>query len=226
MQPPSMWITSSLALLYLIQIVRHLGRVVHFGGDTPWSKVLNAWSIVVIVPVAICTMDPAELPKWAPFIEWMRAHAISVISVLLMASEPLLRGGQFLNIQRLVILGENSNDPKVVAEAASQLELHEVHDLAVEAHERAIDLRPDLADEHVHVAALYGILRRFKDAERAARRAISLAPESPSAHFYLGMAALEQRRLPEANAILKKAVSLGLPDVQAGIAQSVLRRGE
>lgn len=235
MQPPPIWITYTLALLYLMQIARRgeLGvrllaaRAGRLKAPNLRRRTFNAWIISTMLVASICVLDPAVLPNWEPVIGGMRAQIVTVLVVLLIGYEPLLRSAQFHDVRRLIIIAEQSTDPEIIANAGRLLEVHELYDFAIEAYERAIGLSPDPTDEYVSIAVLYGTLSRFADAERAARQAISLAPESSAAHLYLGMAVYMQDRYHEASGILNKAISWGgLPDSLERIGRSALERIE
>jgi tetratricopeptide (TPR) repeat protein len=101
-------------------------------------------------------------------------------------------------------------DPDELKGATDALETLGIYDQAIVGLNRLAELSPSSSTAHSHMASLYGILRRFRNAEVHARLAVEVDPENPMGHYYLGMALNELDRTEEALVCFKKARSLGL----------------
>ncbi len=107
-------------------------------------------------------------------------------------------------------------------------------DQALAAIEKALELRPNAAHLHAHLAAVHlrsdgpWFLRvkggaRHKKAENAARAALELNPRDAIAHRYLALALLSQNRVEEARRHVETSLSLHPENPRAHVLLSLLR---
>ena len=79
---------------------------------------------------------------------------------------------------------------------------------AVRHYERALEIKPDLAEAHHNLGIAYRDLRRLEDAEWHLLRALQITPDLPDGHHNLGIVLVRQGRLHDGIAHLERAVEL------------------
>jgi superkiller protein 3 len=83
---------------------------------------------------------------------------------------------------------------------------------ALEVLERAVALKPDMADAHLNLGNVYDRLKRYSEALREFKIATQLRPKSSDAYYDLGAVYYEMKRLPEAVTAYQKAAALAPND--------------
>ena len=86
---------------------------------------------------------------------------------------------------------------------------------AVEAHIKAVRLRPDYAEAFVNLGAALRRYGRLEESLKALREAIRILPEHPRAHANLGATLTALEKFPEAAVALRRAMDLQ-PDLAEG----------
>lgn len=77
--------------------------------------------------------------------------------------------------------------------------------LATQKYEQIVRLRPDMAEAHSNLGALYLHQKQRDQAQRCLRTAIKLKPQLAGPYFFLGVLAYDARRYDEAQKYLKQA---------------------
>lgn len=209
--PPLPWLgLAPLAVVYLTQFVR-LRRITKATRAALGWRPVHLAAHLALLPVLLSAVDPKVLAPLEAEAGWLRDHLFAVEVGLLVALELFVRAVWTTRVFRLTVIAETTDDPARLKSATDGLELLAAHDLALAGLNRLVALTPAAALPHVHIAALLGILRRFRLAEEAARRAIELDPACGLAHYYLGLALDEQGRGPEARGCFQTARELGIP---------------
>ena len=86
---------------------------------------------------------------------------------------------------------------------------------AIEAHERAVELDPALAQARINLITLYGRSRDWTRAEAEYRAALQLGTNLAEAHANYAQVLLAQGKPPEAASHFRKALALAPADAQA-----------
>jgi tetratricopeptide (TPR) repeat protein len=215
--PPPLWAVWILAAFCLVQFVR-MGRYSIRLRSAAARKTLNLWTVLAAAPIIVAALDAHRVPSLAPAIEGIRQNFLIIFILIIATAEILHKTARLSDIRRLVGVLDASADPSETREAAEELELLQLFDLAIEGHQRVAGMEPDDAKSHVHLAALYGIMRRFREARRSAENALVLDPNAASAHFYLAMANWELGERQSARDSFRRALTIGLPESQRAIA--------
>jgi tetratricopeptide (TPR) repeat protein len=80
---------------------------------------------------------------------------------------------------------------------------------AIAAHERALQLDPDLVMAHVNLIILYGKAGEFQKAEAQFQAAVALSPDKlPDAYYNHGVLLMEEGKLDEAQLAFRKALEI------------------
>lgn len=209
MKPPSLWVTGVLAVLYLIQFAR-IGREGLVTDSRTLERVLNVWTFIAFAPILLASLNPELIPSIRPAVVATRLYFVQIVIVILCLSEAFLKLGQLLDIKGLLRVISISDNVAELNQAASQLVRYRAHDFALEAHQKIIKLDPQSASAHEQLAFLYGVMRRFAEAEGPARKAIALKPDMAYAHYYLALSLHEQGKSDLAEQSFCKAIELGL----------------
>jgi hypothetical protein len=99
---------------------------------------------------------------------------------------------------------------------------------AVGCYERAIQLKPQLAEAHYNLGNTLHALDRLEDAEASFKQALSLRPDYAEAHYNLGCVLEDLGRLDEALASITRALEIKPDYSQARFGQALaqLRSGD
>jgi len=114
-------------------------------------------------------------------------------------------------LPHLLAHAEADKDADMVFEMALTAAKHHLLPLACQAAEATLRLRPNDAHAYVFLSMQLFAMKRFADAEAAARQAIDLAPRSADAHGALGHALFGQWRNAEAGEAFAAAL-IAAPD--------------
>jgi tetratricopeptide (TPR) repeat protein len=213
MTPPPLYILIALACVYLSQTVRlgNLSLSTKSLIDRGW---LDYWTYLFFAPVILAMLDVKNVPPLEPAIVWTRQHFLSVVVVLLILAEVMVRYAVMTTVARLASIAESSSNREELNQAIDALCVLGVHDMAIVGLNTYIRLFPDDSRALSNLASLHGIQRRYFKAEEIARKAIAADPANFFGYYYLGMATMELGRNDEAHENFQKARDLGmnLPD--------------
>jgi tetratricopeptide (TPR) repeat protein len=101
-----------------------------------------------------------------------------------------------------------NNNPFYLFNMGNALKAEGRIDEAVAHYERALVLKPDLADAHNNLGIVFAAQDRIDDAIAHYKRAIAVKPDHASAHSNLGFALLAQGKLDDASAHYEKALAI------------------
>ncbi|MGB3088148.1 MAG: tetratricopeptide repeat-containing serine protease family protein [Phycisphaerae bacterium] len=110
-----------------------------------------------------------------------------------------------------IIVGLRGRDPENPFVWVTLAYLHSAlgnHELAVEAYQAAIRLKPDFAGAYYCLGASYAEMGRWAEAVEAYKTSIRLKPDDAKAYSNLGSAYIQMRRPAEAVAAFKTAIRL------------------
>lgn len=90
---------------------------------------------------------------------------------------------------------------------------------AVAAHEKALQINPQLVEAHVSLVSLYGRLGQFAKGEEHFQAAVRLDPKGPASYFNHGLLLASQGRFPEAEGAFRKALEINplYPDAHTNL---------
>lgn len=187
MAPPSMLLLVPVAIGYVVQTVR-FANLSLWANQSVGTRALNLWTYLFFAPIVFAALNPATFLQIEYPILWTRMHFLALMISMLILGEVLLRTATLRAIADLALIVEQEDDTEKIKKASDALELLDVHDLAVVGLTRIVSIDPGDSKSYSHIAALYGIQRRFEASEAAARRAIALDPRNSFGHYCLGMA--------------------------------------
>ncbi len=79
---------------------------------------------------------------------------------------------------------------------------------AAAAHEKALQIDPQLVEAHVNLISIYGRLSQYEKAEEHYQAAIRLNPNDAEAHYDYGVLLFGQGKYPEADKAFRKALEI------------------
>lgn len=207
-EPPSISLILPIAAVCAWQSYRlaRLRRITNglVGGKTEHIMYLS------FTPAALAMLNAKNLPWISNVIEWSRAHVLVLLVTGTMLTELSFRITRLFGAYRLARDAETSEDVAKLGRACSELEAMGCYDMAIAGYRRLVSRSSDRSRIQTAMAALFGIRRRFLEAEKYARLAVASEPRSPLAHAYLSLALLEQGRNSEAQSSRATAERLGV----------------
>jgi tetratricopeptide (TPR) repeat protein len=207
-EPPTMWLILPIAAVCAWQSYRlaRLRRMTNglVGSKTEYVMYLG------FAPAALAMLNAETLPWLSSAIEWSRMHVLVLLVTGTMLTEVSFRITRLLGAYRLTRAAETSEDVAELGRACSALEAMGCYDIAIAGYRRLESHSSDRSRIQTAMAALFGIRRRFLEAEKYARLAAASNPLNPLAHAYLSLALLEQGRHSEAQSSRANAERLGV----------------
>jgi tetratricopeptide (TPR) repeat protein len=207
-EPPSFWLMAPFA----VAAGWHTLRAVRLRVSTHGLVGGGAANLVMLAyaPAALSMLNAETLTPLAPVIEWCRHYVLALLVLAAILSEFALRFIVIRGAARLGEMAERQDDPSLLAKVCDALQALRCHDLAIVGLRRLAEMGHAESSVRSSLAALYGIQRRFLQAEASARKAIALDPSNGMAHFYLSAALYEQGRTEEQEASRAEAARLGV----------------
>lgn len=207
-EPPSFWLMAPFAVV----AGWHTLRAVRLRVSTHGLVGGGAANLVMLayVPAALSILNAETLTPLAPLIEWCRHYVLALLVLAAIVSEFILRVTIIRAAARLGEMAKREDDPDALAKVCDALQALRCHDLAIVGLRRLAETDHAEAAVRTSLAGLYGIQRRFLQAEASARQAIALDPSNGMAHFYLSAALHEQGRKAEEEASRAEAERLGV----------------
>ena len=88
-------------------------------------------------------------------------------------------------------------------------------DQGIRAYQKAVELRPNLADIHYNLGISYRSINMFDQAEESFRQAVTINDDDADAWYNLGVTYLEKRNFPNAVKALQQTILLELNHMEA-----------
>lgn len=90
---------------------------------------------------------------------------------------------------------------------------------AVAAHEKAVEITPELVGAHVNLISLYGRLGQFANGEKHFQAAVQLDPKHPGSYFNHGLLLASQGKFLEAEEAFRKTLEINprFPDAHTNL---------
>jgi tetratricopeptide (TPR) repeat protein len=79
---------------------------------------------------------------------------------------------------------------------------------ALTEYQKALKMNPQLAQAHVNLISIYGVLGKFQEAEEHYRASLEINPNLAESHYNYGLTLSEQNRFREAENMFRKAVEI------------------
>jgi len=91
--------------------------------------------------------------------------------------------------------------------------------------QKAISIDPRMSQPYNNLSVALFLLRRYPDAEIAARRAVDLDPQNSTARYMLGCVLATEKRSPSEAIEMLRQTEGEFPDARLLLAQVLLRQG-
>jgi tetratricopeptide (TPR) repeat protein len=90
----------------------------------------------------------------------------------------------------------------------TQLEKQGKLEESIAAHEKALEIDPNLLQAHVNLIALYGRVGQFENAEQHYKAAVQLDPSSAESYYDYGVLLVSEQKYAEAETAFRKTIEL------------------